>query len=331
MISTPTPEETRQQSLACYHQWKDIWQENAKFHGTRFPMKPLSEFINIGIGKAALCIANGYSFEENIETIKKNQHNVDIIACDKTIMHCIENGIIPKFCIVCDANVSYEKYLEPIKEKLKDTILIINVCANTKWAISGNWKDIFFFVSMDVLNTEHIFSGISGCQNIIPAATNVSSQMVVILTQSNNHGVQNFFGYDKYLLIGFDYSWGENYYAFDKDGGGKINYMKNIYLKNIRGDLCCTSSNLMFSARWFESYLRAFRLPIFQCSDRSIVSGIAGVKDLENEMLYSYRPEDSQFVKKLVTMKKELSDRIAEIDLKMTDIAFDHMSAIQAY
>lgn len=330
MQAQMSEEEIKHQSISCYGQWCVQWRENASYHGKRFTMYPFEELRNTGIGKAALCVANGYSFEENLDIIKKNQHNVDIIACDKTIKHCIENDIKVKYCVVCDANVSYEKYLEPIKDKLQDTILIINVCAQTNWATFGNWKKVYFFVNQDVLKSEKEFSALSGCENIVVAATNVSSQMVVILTQSDNKQVRNVFGYDKYLLIGFDYSWGEKYYSFDHDGGGKINYMRNIYLKNFSGDLVCTSTNLMFSARWFDNYLRAFKLPIFQCSGRSIVHGIGGIRDLDKEMKYKYRPEDSHLVQKMVKMKQELTNSLKEIEIKLGDIAFDHLQAIQS-
>lgn len=331
MHANPSESEVKQQSISCYTQWCVQWREHAKYHGTRFTMHSFEDLENSGVGKAALCIANGYSFEENIETIKKYQANVDIIACDKTIKHCIDNGIKVKYCVVCDANVSYEKYLEPIKDKLEDTILITNVCANPKWSVNGNWKKVYFFVNQDVLQSEKEFSALSGCNNIVIAATNVSSQMVVLLTQSDNNFIRNVFGYDKYLLIGFDYSWSENYYAFDPAGGGKHNYMRNIYLKSFAGDLVYTSTNLMFSARWFDNYLKTFKLPVFQCSKRSIISGATAIRDLEKEMQYSYRPEDSHFIQKLVKMRQGLLAQAKEIDQKLSDVAYDHLLAVQAY
>lgn len=326
-----TEAEIKNQSISCYSQWCVQWREHATFHGTRFAMNSLNDLMNTGIGKAALCIANGYSFEENIETIKKYQNNVDIIACDKTVRHCIENGIKPKYVVVCDANVSYERYLEPVKDQLADTTLIINVCAATNWAICGNWKKVYFFVNQDVLKSEKEFMALSGCPNVLVAATNVSSQMIVALTQADNQQNRNLFGYDRYLLIGFDYSWEDNYYAFDKDGAGKHNYMRNIYLKNLNGDLTYTSTNLFFSARWFEGYLKAFKHHVYQCSKRSIVAGNYGYRDLAKEMQYLYRPEDSQFVQKLVRMKYDLSKQIHELDQKLGDIAFDHFKATEAY
>lgn len=324
-------DEIKHQSISCYGQWKEVWRENAKYHAARFPMHPFKDLANTGIGKAALCIANGYSFEENIETIRTYQHLVDIVACDKTIKHCIDHGITPKYCVVCDANVSYETYLESVKDKLQDTTLIINVCANIKWAGQGNWKKVYFFVNQDVLKSEREFMALSGCPNMTVAGTNVSNQMVIALTQADNTSPRNFFGYDKYLLIGFDYSWGDgHYYAFDPDGGGKTNYMRNIYLKSQGGHYVYTSTNLMFSARWFDQYVKAFRLPIFQCSNRSIIAGVGEVKDLAQQMQYCHRPEDSQFVQKMVKMKQEYQAMMKDIDRKLSDIAYEHLLASQA-
>jgi hypothetical protein len=323
-------DEVKHQSISCYNQWCVQWREQAKYHGDRFTMHDLNELNNSGVGKAALCIANGYSFEENIETIKKYQHMVDIVACDKTIKHCIDNGIKVKYCVVCDANVSYEKYLEPVKDKLEDTILLINVCAQTQWATYGNWKKIYFFVNQDVLGSEKEFMNLSGCPNLFVAATNVSGQMVVALTQSDNKEIRNIFGYDKILLIGFDYCWGDHYYAFDQTGDGKHNYMRNIYLKNFLGEFVYTSTNLMFSMRWLDSYIKTFKLPVFQCSKRGILTGL-GIKDLATEMQYNYRPDDSHLVKKLVKMKQDYLNYIKEIDHKLGNIAYDHMLAVNAF
>jgi hypothetical protein len=320
-------QDIRKQSENCYSQWCEQWRNHAKYLGERFTMKSMEELRDIGVGKAALCIANGYSFEKNIEIIKKNQQHVDIVACDKTVGHCLENDIIPKFVILCDANVSYEKYLEPYKDRLKDTILIANVCSNPKWATCGEWKDIFFFINQDVIKSEEEWAKLSGCRNLIIAGTNVSNAMVIVMTQCNNEGAKNFMGYDKILLIGFDYSWQNNYYAFDKDGGGKIHYMRNVYGKNHHGDLIFSSNNLVFSAKWFEQFVKTFKLNIVNCSKDGIICAKKTTDNLEKQMLYAYRPEDSQFLKNLVKMRGELKEKLAEAESKIKNINLDHYVA----
>lgn len=175
----------RAQSEAAYKQWAPQWRKHTK-ENSIFEMKSIHELENHGVGRAVLCVANGYSFEENIETIKKYQHNVDIFACDKTMGHLLDNGITPKFVMMCDANVDYEKYMAPYKDKLQDIILIANICGNPEWTKNGNWKDKYFFINKDILGSEKEFSEMSGCTNFIPAGTNVSNAMVVMLTQSDN-------------------------------------------------------------------------------------------------------------------------------------------------
>lgn len=287
-------------------------------------MKDMITFQNVGIGKACLVIANGYSFEKNIETIKKHQYNVDILCVDKTLGHCLENGITPTYVLVCDANVSYEKYLKPWEDKLSKTTLFINVCANPKWTQFGNWKDRYFFVNQDVLGSDKEFSELSGCKNHIAAATNVSNAGVVLLTQSDNNGRRNFFGYDKILLIGYDYSWDDDsYYAFDKTAGGKSNYMKSVYLVNLASKPVYTSPNLLFSAKWLERYIKTFKLPVIQCTRETILSAKA-LSTLDKQMTYRHKPEDASEVISVLEYRRKLQAKIEAINRRIFEIGHDH-------
>lgn len=324
------PDQIKSQSLNAYNQWKDQWRTHAKEH-SRFAMKPFSDFLNTGIGKAALCVANGASFEKELEVIKSQQGNVDIVACDKTLGHLLDNGITPAYAVVCDANVNYEKYMEKWKDKLANTILFINVCGNPQWTRNGNWKDVYFFANTDVLGSEKEFMELSGCPNQIAAGTNVSNAMVIALTQCDNSGRKNYFGYDKILLIGFDYSWmpDGNYYSFDKDGSGKYQYMRHLYLPNINGKIAYTSTNLAFSAQWLAEYIKAFKLPIVQCSKDSILpTKKMGV--LSKQMEYSFNREDKDKVKKITDAVRKLRGALSELEGQMNAIGKDHYLAYLA-
>lgn len=313
-----------EQSKAAYKQWCEQWRRHAREH-LPFKKKSLHDFENIGVGKAVLCVANGYSLEENIETIKENQHNVDILCCDKTLGHLLDNGITPTYVMVCDANVDYDKYLKPWKDKLSKTILFNNACGNPEWTRNGNWKDIYFFINKDILSSEVEFSRLSGCQNFIPAGTNVSNAMVVLLTQSDNHGRKNFFGYDKILLIGFDYSWKYDgkYYAFNDDGDGKAQYMRHLYLTTPSGEFGYTSGNLAFSRDWLAKYIGTFNLPIVQCAKDSIlVLGKTG--KLEEQMKYKHKPEDGVTVRKAVDELRKIKARETELFNRINEIGKEH-------
>jgi hypothetical protein len=295
-------------------------------------MIPLSKYDAVGIGKACLVVANGYSLEENIETIKKHKDNVDIMCCDKTLGFLLDNGITPTYCMVCDARVDYDTYMKPWEDKLQDIVCFINVCGNTKWTDNGNWKEIVFFVNKDILKSEIEFSELSGCKNFIPAGTNVSNAMLVFLTQSDNDfGGRNAFGYDKYLLTGYDYSWtpDANYYAGSKDGGGKFNYMRHQYMPNMNGNLCYTSNNLLFSARWLDMYCKAFKIPAVQTTKRGIFHCNTN-DDLSKQMSYRHKPEDSH---KIRTMQKDYNKCVKlkrELEAKITAIARDHHDSFAA-
>ena len=325
-----TTEQIRNQSLNAVRQWGKQWEEHAKRHSS-YTQKPISDFENSGIGKAVLLIANGASFEKEIETIKKYQHLVDIVACDKTIGHCLDNGIIPAYTIVCDANVSYEKYLNKWHDQLQNTILFQNACGNPEWTEKGNWKDIYFFINQDILGSEKNWSEFSKCKNFIPAGTNVSNAMVVFMTQSGNEGRKNFFGYDKILLIGFDYSWSieGNYYSFDAMGNGKHNYMRHIYARNLGGRDCVTSNNLAFSSQWLIKYIQTFKLPVVQCAKDSIFTGqYQGV--LSEQMQYSFKKEDCEKIKSLIKEQEKASEQLKKIQGMIKEIGKEHLYSFLA-
>jgi hypothetical protein len=313
------------QSKQAYGQWAPQWRKHAKYH-SKMAMHSMEELRNSGIGKAVLCIANGYSFEKNIDIIKKYQDNVDIVACDKTLLHCLENGIKPKYVVMCDANVSSEKYLDKYRDQLKDIVLISNVCGNITWTDPKIWKKIYFFVNRDVLKSEQEFSALSGCKNFIIAGTNVSNAMVIVLTQCDERGTTNFFNYDRILLIGYDYSWNDSYYAFDKKGGGKINYMRTVTCNNFAGKLSFTSTNLLFSAQWFEKFVKTYHIPISQCTKDTIVLS-NHYSDLAKSMQYSHKPEDKAKVFDLNGKRAKIINELALIENELKNISKDHYLA----
>ncbi len=287
----------------------------------------LMDFENIGIGKPVLCVGNGFSFEENIAAIQKNQSKVDIMCCDKTLGALLEHGIVPTYCVVADANVPYS-YLEPYKDRLTGTILIMNVCANPEWAQNGNWKKKYFIVNKDVLESEKEFLAITKCPNIILAATNVSNCMIVLLTQSTDHLPRNFFGYDKILLIGYDYSWKfrGKYYAFDETGGGRAQYMRHMYIHTPAGTPAYTSGNLWFSMQWLQKYIATFRLPIIQCAPDSLLQ-FGPTRDLSAQMDYTYKPENSYKIRKAVSRLRTLMAERAELENLISGIGNEHQKA----
>lgn len=315
------------QSDAAYKQWAEQWREHCKQHNV-FEKKSWNCFENSGIGKAILCVGNGYSFEENIETIKKYKDNVDIICCDKTLGHLINHGISPTFCVVADANVNYEKYLKPFEDKLQDTIIFINACANPQWSYFGNWKDKYFFVNKDILKSEIEFMQLSGAVNVMPAGTNVSNAMIILITQSDNEGRKNFFGYDKIIMIGYDYSWKANggYYAFDWDADGKRNYMTHTYAVSPKGNFIYTSGNLNFSCDWLAKYITTYSLPVVQCGHDSVLQ-IGKSQELETQMQYKYKTEHKEIVVNAFSEIREIELKLNELKKQISNIGRDHWLA----
>lgn len=312
------------QSKNAYAQWAGQWREHAKIHAT-WVQNSLTDFENYGVGRAILLVANGYSFEDQIDSIKKYRDNVDIMACDKTLGSLIEHDITPDFCLVADANVDFDKYCKKWSKKLNNTILFMNVCGNPKWTANANWNKVYFFANEDVLGSQHEFQFLSQCPNCIPAGTNVSNAMVIFVTQCNNNGRRNYFGYDKILLIGFDYSFKEGYYAFDKTGNGKVHYMNHEVLKRLDDEFCYTSGNLIFSAKWLTDYITTFKLPVIQCTDKTILS-LPYNSTLQKQMQYDGKREDNKKVFSIMRKKKALRKKIADLDGVLMEIGYSHLN-----
>lgn len=310
----------RKQSEVAYKQWAKQWREHCVEH-SKVPQKSFEDFRDVGMGRAILCIANGYSFEENIELIKKHNKNVDIMCCDKALGHLLDHGIKPTYVVVCDANVDYKRYLEPWKDQLNESILFINACANPKWTFGANWKEIYTFVNKDIIQSEKEFSELSGCKNVIIAGTNVSNAMLILLTQCENNNRQNFFGYDKYILLGYDYSWkyGGKYYAFNEDGDGKDLYMRHLHMYANDGTPLYTSGNLWFSKNWIENYIKTFSLPVIQTAPHSVLQ-FGPTKDLAYQLQYSGAKDSGKVYKLLRAERTRGIEVLKKIDYTINEI-----------
>ena len=257
-----TEQEVLAQSRGAFAQWGEQWKRQAEMNGKLYKKhnRTQKELLNCGLGRQLLCVATGYSFERDIELIKKYKCNVDIACVDKSFAALMDHGIKPRFVVIADANIPYSYAKKHIHET-QDIYLIANVTSQTGW--THNWKGpVIFYVNKDNINTEKIYGEISGCKELIPASSNVGNTVVVFFTQVG--------GYDRYILTGYDYAWSENnYYAFgDSD---KRHWMKHLTCIGTDGKIYYTSQNLHFSARWLDDYGRKVNGRIYNCSGAGIL------------------------------------------------------------
>jgi len=264
-------EEVLAQSEAALKQWGPLWDSHAKKNGALYKEKgiPHKDMLYKGIGKQCICIADGPSLEKQIDTLKQ-YYNPELmyIACvDKAMSVLIDNDLIPNLVIVCDAGIDYKKWMEPYKEQTKNIMLGCCITSNPDW--SENWQgEICFFVNKDNIDSQIRYSKISECPELIPAGSNVGNSVVIFTTQ--------LMGFDEWLLVGYDYCWGDgNYYAF-QDPPGKRHWMKHIQMIDQWGDIVNTSQNLLFSARWLGDYYKMIvqekGCQIFNCSEQGILN-----------------------------------------------------------
>lgn len=248
-------EEVLAQSKAAMAQWEDLWRQNctknAEIYRTR--KERLNDILFKGRGRTCVAVAMGASLEQQVKDIAKWQGKTDfdVLCVDKAVKHLQENGVTPDYVLVADASVSPD-WLDGFDSS--KSALIANINSQPDW--SKNWKGpIYFYVNKDNIESEKIFSQISGCYEQIPAASNVGNAICVVATSVMD--------YDKIILCGYDFCWGEddNYYAFtDSD---KRYWMNHRIATDRSGRLVNTSENLVFSARWLMDFLNVLPRKVF--------------------------------------------------------------------
>lgn len=252
-------DEILKQSQRAYDRWKDIWHENARRNAACYEELPRLEGRERG--KSLLLFAFGPSFKENIRDIKENgmHHEADIMCVDKALPSLLENGIVPKYVMVCDAQVNFEKYGKIDPELCKSIDLLCTITCNAKWA--EYWKNnggkSYYTVNKDNIRTHKIYGKYLDPTKayFIPAASNVANSAYVIATM--------ILGYKEIFLAAFDYSFKikGNYYGDDsKPKDTNYNFDKhsenNHYtMLDVNGELVQASSNMYFSARWLTDFI----------------------------------------------------------------------------
>jgi hypothetical protein len=317
-----TEKEVHDQSVRAFEHWKTIWDENTKANGELLKKIKTSQkhLLNLGFGKKLLCVACGASLETKIDIVKKYKTDALDIACvDKALPILIEHGLHPKYVFLADAGVSYEKYCEKYIDQTEDMVLISNVQANPKW--SHNWKGkVIFYVNKDNIGSEAIYSPMSGCVEMIPASSNVGNSVIVFSTQ--------IFGYDEYLMLGYDFSFGidTHYYAFEDND--KRYWMKHAQLIDYSGNICYSSQNLIFSSKWLDDFnstmVKAKGIKLYNCSG----CGVSGVHPANLE-----KKIKNLKVRKLTDDEKLkiLNSRIETISLTAQDGAQALQQALESH
>lgn len=288
-------EEVLAQSKAAMAQWGPTWEKHATRNGELFKKLGHShkELLFKGAGRTLVICGMGPSLETQIDTLKKYQDNpaVDIMCVDKAMGFLLDRGVTPKWVNIADAGIDYNRWCEKNIEKTRDIHLLSNITANPEW--THNWRynqnenNIWFYVNRDNIQSEKIYSAISGCNDLIHAGSNVGNSCVIFAA--------SILGYEEILLLGFDFAWRyeDNYYAFADEkeiGTNKRGWMRHMMQIDKSGNVTNTSQNLNFSARWLSDYynleLKQFGIKIFDCSKTGILFGVPDA-NLESKMQHA--------------------------------------------
>lgn len=268
-----THKDTVNQSKSVWNQFGEKkWIPYAKINAN-LPRKDANEFFNKGIGKTLVLAGMGESLEDKIGVLKKYRDRFEILTCDKGFGPLLDHGVKADYVFLCDSNIPYD-YIRPWLDETKDVSLITTVYGNIEWTVP--WKgDRYFFIHRDAIESEKHFYPIFGNSlRTIPASSNVSNAMFVFFVGCDEYSRVNWAGYDRYLMVGYDYSWrpGGNYYAWI-DPKPKRYYMNHRTMLDVNNDVVFTSENLWFSCRWLFMYMKAFGqvVPAMNASGRGLL------------------------------------------------------------
>lgn len=263
--------DVKNQSKQVWNQFGESkWIPNA-IANSKLQYKDCRELQNSKIGKFSVLVAMGESLADNIDILKKYRDRFEITTCDKGFGALLEHGIKADYVVLCDASIPF-KWFEKYQEESKGVTLLATAYANPEWTHA--WKgDIYFYINKDAIETEKIFIPIMGDKiRIIPAGSNVSNAMVIFWTGCDEKSNANWSGYERYLMVGYDYSWKSkgNYYAWNNPTPKRF-YMHHRTMLDINGNVCFTSENLLFSAKWLMQYIDTFNLPVINCSGQGLL------------------------------------------------------------
>jgi hypothetical protein len=260
----------KKQSQEVFKNFEKKWMEHSRIN-SQLPFDHPHAYWNIGLGKSLVCVAMGASLEKDIEALKQYRDRVDILCCDKAFGKLLDHGIKADYVMLADANISFD-WIKPYVYQTEGVRLISTVYANPAWTKA--WKgQRTFYMNKDAIQSERNFLPMWGDNmRVIPASSNVSNAMLVFMLGCDDNLRINFAGYQNYFLTGFDYSWRSdgNYYAFNNPIP-KRHYMNHRTFLDYNKDICHTSENLIFSAKWLMQYIETFKLPVVNCSGRGLL------------------------------------------------------------
>jgi hypothetical protein len=260
------------QSNAVFNQFGESkWIPYAKANA-KLPRRPSKELANKGVGRFLVCAAMGESLEDAAPLLRAYRDRIDIVTNDKCFGPLLDHGVKADYVILCDCNILFD-HIKGYLPETKGVKLLATPYANVEWTQA--WQgERYFFINKDAIQTERHFTPLFGEDTrIIPAGSNVSNAMLTYFLGIDNETQINFSAYEKFLAVGFDYSWRPkgNYYAWANPAPKRF-YMNHRTLLDIRRDLVFTSENLFFSAKWLVSYVNAFRAPVVNCSGRGLLA-----------------------------------------------------------
>ena len=163
--------------------------------------KTLNQFI-IDNSKTAVIVGAGPSLDNSINFLKENKEKLFIISTDTSYPALLKNKIIPQVVVSIDAQIySREHFIGINHEIAKDTIFLLDICANSSITKKISNEKILFFTNGHPL--ANYIEAISNCKflRLNSGRGTVTSVACDFATKCNFKNI---------ILLGTDFSFYKN-------------------------------------------------------------------------------------------------------------------------
>ena len=125
-----------------------VWMHNI-LENTKFLLKNKTQNVFIiDNSKTAVVIGAGPSLDNSLNFLNENKEKLFIISTDTSYPALIKNKIIPQVVVSIDAQIySREHFIGINKEISKDTIFLLDICANSSIVKKIHHDNILFFTN----------------------------------------------------------------------------------------------------------------------------------------------------------------------------------------
>jgi hypothetical protein len=237
--------------------YERLWIEHARQNRKRVKTEgwAASDLLDAGVGKTAVIIGAAPSVRSKVSDLRFLQRDSGFLlySVSSGLGFLLDNGIIPDYCMVMDADPTIARFFETVDERAKDVTLIASVCTDPKivekWPGPVKWIAVYSSIKALDRKYRKWYSPVNGCGIMFPALCSQYNTAVAAAYRISGSRILIFVGNDLSFPDGKD----SRYYADRND-------IKDGWLRmphpDIYGNKVYTTYNFMTLKLACEDYLQ---------------------------------------------------------------------------